>query len=254
MPSHPFDLTGRVALITGAGRGIGVAVSAALAEAGAAVALASRTQGELDALAGRLRADGHTVSTHRLDVTDRVDVGRVVAQALATHGRIDILINNAGTNVQQAVLDITDEAWDLVLNTNVRGTLLCSQAVAPHMLERGSGKIVNVASTFAALGYPGRGAYAASKGAVVQLTKVMALEWAAKGLNVNAVGPTATRTPMNEELFTDDDYRERVLARIPAGRWAEPEDTAAAVLYLASSAADMVNGHLLLVDGGWSAI
>jgi NAD(P)-dependent dehydrogenase (short-subunit alcohol dehydrogenase family) len=254
MPSKAFDLTGRIALITGAGRGIGTAISSALAEAGADLALASRTTEELDAIAGPIRADGHSASSHRLDVTDRADVHRVVAEVLAAHGKIDILVNNAGTNVQQAVLDITDEAWDLVINTNLRGTFLCSQAVAPHMLERGSGKIVNIASTFAALGYAGRAAYAASKGGVLQLTKVMALEWAAKGLNVNAVGPTATRTPMNERLFTDDHYREGVLARIPAGRWAEPEDTANAVVFLASPASDMVNGHLLLVDGGWSAI
>lgn len=254
MARNPFDLTGRVALVTGAGRGIGAAISSALAEAGATVALAARTAPEVGALAGKLRADGRAASAHQLDVTDRADVRRVVGEVLEGHGRIDILVNNAGTNVQQSVLEITDEAWDLVLNTNLRGTFLCAQTVAPHMLSRGAGKIVNVASTFAALGYYGRGAYAASKGAVVQLTKVMALEWGASGLNVNAVGPTATRTPMNEQLFTDDDYRERVLARIPAGRWAEPQDTANAVVYLASPAADMVNGHLLLVDGGWSAI
>jgi len=177
-----------------------------------------------------------------------------VAEVTDTHGRIDVLVNNAGTNVQQDILDVTEDVWDLVMDTNLKGAFFCAQAVGRQMVEQGSGKIINMASTFATLGFYGRGVYAASKGGVVQLTKVMALEWAPCGVNVNAVGPTATLTRMNEEVLSRPEYRDLVLNRIPAGRWCEPDDVAGAVLFLASGASNMVNGHLLLVDGGWSAI
>lgn len=249
-----FRLDGKTAFITGAGRGIGEAIALTLSAAGATLAVAARSQDELDHLVEQVTAAGGHASAHRLDITRTEEIRTVVDEVLAVHGEIDILVNNAGTNVQQHVVDVTEDAFDLVLNTNLRGTFFCAQAVAPHMLERGSGKIVNMASTFAALGYSGRAAYAASKGAVLQATRVMAIEWAGQGLNVNAVGPTATLTKMNEHLLSGGSYRDGVLSRIPAGRWATPQDTANAVLFLAAPASDMVNGHLLLVDGGWSAI
>jgi NAD(P)-dependent dehydrogenase (short-subunit alcohol dehydrogenase family) len=246
-----FDLSGKIALVVGGGRGLGRAAAQALADAGATVAVASRTGSEVESLVGEL---GAKASAHRIDVRDIDDIHRAVDDVLETHARIDILVNSAGTNVQQSVLDVTEQAWDDVMATNLKGSFFCAQAVARHMLTRGSGKIINVASTFASLGFYGRAVYAASKGGMMQFTRVMALEWADRGLNVNAIGPTAVRTQMNAELFEDEVYRNKVLSRIPAGRWCEPEDVVGAVVYLASPASDMVNGHLLLVDGGWSAI
>lgn len=249
-----FDLTGKVALVTGAGRGLGRASAELLARAGADIAAAARSMDELESLVSDVRAIGREASAYRLDVASVPAIQEAVEAVIARHGRIDILVNNAGTNIQQAALDVTEEAWDTVMATNLRGGFFCAQAVGRHMLERGSGKIINMCSTFANLGFYGRASYAASKGGLAQITRVMAIEWASSGVNVNAVGPTATMTQMNEELFRDPAWQDKVLARIPAGRYAQPEDVASAVLYLASPASDMVHGHMLMVDGGWSAI
>jgi len=246
-----FDLSGRVALVVGGGRGLGRASALGLASAGATVAVASRTDTETEAV---VRDLGNGATAHRIDVRSVADIRRTVDEVLETHGQIDILVNSAGTNIQQSVLDVTEQAWDQVMDTNLKGSFFCAQAVARHMLARGSGKIINIASTFASLGFYGRAVYAASKGGMMQFTRVMALEWADKGINVNAIGPTAVRTQMNAKLFADEAYRNKVLSRIPAGRWCEPEDVVGAVVFLASPSSDMVNGHLLLVDGGWSAI
>ena len=249
-----FDLTGRVALVTGAGRGLGRAAALGLAGAGADVAAAARSIGEIEALAGQVRAMGRQASAHRVDIRKVADIRRMVDEVVERHGRIDILLNNAGTNVQQDALDVTEEAWDTVMETNLRGAFFCAQAVGRTMVARGSGKIINMCSTFANLGFYGRAAYAASKGGLAQVTRVMAIEWSSKGVNVNAIGPTATMTKMNEALFAREEWRQLVLPRIPAGRPAEPEDIVGAVIYLASRASDMVHGHLLMVDGAWSVI
>jgi NAD(P)-dependent dehydrogenase (short-subunit alcohol dehydrogenase family) len=198
-------------------------------------------------------ADG-TVSTHRLDVTDRGSIQETIDAVVARHGHLDILLNNAGTKVPQSVLDVTEDAWDEVLGTNLKGAFFCAQAAARVMVERGRGKIINVASTYAVVGAANRATYAASKGGLLQLTRVMAIELAGRGVNVNAIGPTATNTPMNASLFESDAWRSDALARIPAGRFAVPEDVAGAVVFLASAASDMVNGHLLLIDGGFTAL
>jgi NAD(P)-dependent dehydrogenase (short-subunit alcohol dehydrogenase family) len=249
-----FDLSGKVALVTGAGRGLGRASALLLARAGADLAVASRSTAELESLCDEARAMGRDASVHALDIRSVPAIQQTVADVLARHGRIDILVNNAGTNVQQEVLDVTETDWDLVHDTNVKGAFFCAQAVGRHMVERGSGKIINMCSTFANLGFYGRVSYASSKGALAQVTRVMAIEWSSKGVNVNSVGPTATMTKMNEKLFEDPAWQERVMSRIPAGRWAEPEDIAGAVLFLASPASDMVHGHMLMVDGAWSVI
>ena len=249
-----FDLSGKVALVTGAGRGLGRASALLLARAGADLAVASRSTAELESLCDEARAMGRDASVHALDIRSVPAIQQTVADVLERHGRIDILVNNAGTNVQQEVLDVTETDWDLVHDTNVKGAFFCAQAVGRHMVERGSGKIINMCSTFANLGFYGRVSYASSKGALAQVTRVMAIEWSSKGVNVNSVGPTATMTKMNEKLFEDPAWQERVMSRIPAGRWAEPEDIAGAVLFLASPASDMVHGHMLMVDGAWSVI
>jgi NAD(P)-dependent dehydrogenase (short-subunit alcohol dehydrogenase family) len=249
-----FDLTGKIALVTGAGRGIGRAAAMGLAEAGADIAAAARTTEEIEELAAEVRARGREASAHTVDIRKVDDIGRMVDEVIARHGRIDILLNNAGTNVQQEALDVTEDAWDIVIDTNLRGAFFCAQAVGRTMVERGSGKIINMCSTFANLGFYGRAAYAASKGGLAQVTRVMAIEWSSKGVNVNAIGPTATMTKMNEALFAREEWQQLVIPRIPAGRYAEPEDVVGAVIYLASPASDMVHGHLLMVDGAWSVI
>ena len=215
---EPFDLSGKVAFVTGAGRGLGRASALLLARFGADIAVASRSTTELESLADEVRALGRDASVHQLDIRSVEAIRATVAAVIERHGRIDILVNNAGTNVQQEVLDVTEADWDLVHDTNLKGAFFCAQAVGRHMLERGSGKIINMCSTFANLGFYGRASYAASKGGLAQVTRVMAIEWSSKGVNVNAVGPTATLTKMNEKLFEDAACRERVMSRIPAGR------------------------------------
>lgn len=248
-----FDLTGRVALVTGAGRGLGRTSSLALAGAGATVATAARSHDQIEAVAEEVRAIGSDASAHVVDVRSVPDIARMVEDVVKRHGRIDILVNNAGAKEPQLVLDVTEDAWDEIIGTNLKGAFFCAQAVARIMVANGSGKIINMASTYAVIGAPGRATYAASKGGLLQLTRVMAIELAAKGVNVNAIGPTATKTPMNEPLFAQQEWRQEALARIPAGRYCEPEDIAGAVIYLASRASDMVHGHLLLVDGALTA-
>lgn len=251
--SSPFDLTGQVALVTGAGRGLGRAIALGLARAGADVAGAARSLEEVERLADEVAGVGPHGSAHRVDVRDTASVGAMVTEVIASHGRIDILVNNAGAKRPEPVAEVTEEAWDLVVGTNLKGAFFVAQAVGRHMLERGSGKIINVASTYAVVGAADRATYAASKGGLLQLTRVMAIEWASRGVNVNAIGPTSTFTPMNEALFADEAWRERTLAKIPAGRFATPDDVIGSVIFLASAASDMVHGQLLLIDGGWTA-
>ena len=252
--SDMFDLSGRVALVTGAGRGLGRTLAIGLSRTGADVAVVSRTSAQVEAVAAEISTSGGTASAHVVDVRDASDIRRMVEEVEARHGRIDILVNNAGAKVPQDVLDVTEDAWDAVLGTNLRGAFFVAQAVARGMVERGSGKIINVASTYAVVGAVGRATYAASKGGLLQLTRVMALELAPKGINVNAVGPTSIETPMNCELFDDEEWRRKAVAKIPAGRFCEPEDVVGPVVFLASDASAMVHGHLLLVDGGFTAI
>jgi NAD(P)-dependent dehydrogenase (short-subunit alcohol dehydrogenase family) len=249
-----FDLTGQVALVTGAGRGLGRAAALGLARAGADVAVAARSGGELDEVAAEIRVLGRTASTHRVDIRSVPAIETMVQAVVAQHGHVDILVNNAGTKVVQPVTEVTESAFDEVLDTNLRGAFFCAQIVGRTMLERGRGKIINMASTLAVRGAGERATYAASKGGLLQLTRAMAIEWAGRGVHVNAIGPTATHTTMNDGLFADADYRQRVVERIPAGRPCTPEDVVGPVIFLASRASDMVHGHLLLVDGGWTAL
>lgn len=251
--SELFDLSGRVALVTGAGRGLGRAIALSLAEAGADVAGGARSSDQLRSLVAEIAELDRTGTAHTVDVTDHDAIASLVDDVIDQHGHIDILVNNAGMKVPQDVLDVTEDAWDRVLDTNLKGAFFVAQAVGRHMVNRGSGKIINVASTYAVVGAAGRATYAASKGGLLQLTRVMAIEWASKGVNVNAVGPTAVSTPMNEDLFADPDWRQRALASIPAGRFCDPTDVAPAVVFLASAASDMIHGQLLLIDGGWTA-
>jgi 2-deoxy-D-gluconate 3-dehydrogenase len=252
--AHRFGLDGRVALVIGASRGIGQACAVGLADAGAVVAVAGRDADGLAETAEAIEALDGRATVHAVDVTQVAGLPSFVDEVVRAHGRIDILVHASGTNVQRAAMDVTEADWDTVVDTNLKGAFFSAQAVGRAMAEAGGGRIVFIGSTFSVVGFPNRAAYAASKGGLVQVVKVLALEWAHDGINVNAVSPTATRTRMNETLFQDEAWRAQVLPRIPKGRFTTPDDVVGAVVFLAGPAAEMVTGQNLLVDGGWTAI
>ena len=247
-----FDLTGKVMMIVGAGRGIGRSVAICSAEAGADLILTSRTREELDSAAEEIRKLGRKAAPVVFDVSKVADVRRGFAEAIAAFGKLDVVVNNAGTNVPKMSLDVTEEDWDLILDTNLKGLFFCCQEAGRHMVERKQGKVINISSQMGVVGGPKRAPYCASKGGVCQLTKALAIEWAPYSVTVNAVAPTFIRTPLAEVFLKDEAFRKDVISRIPLGHIGEPEDVAGAVIYLASNAANLVTGHTLCVDGGWT--
>jgi len=248
---------GKVAIVTGTGTGLGQAAALALAQAGAKIIL-TELSGRTDAAeaTARMARDDYGAETLvlPLDVQRRDQIDELVGGALAHFGQIDILVNNAGVNIPKLAVDVTEEDWDRVMDINLKGLFFTTQAVGKEMIARGSGKIINIASQMGVVGYWKRAAYCSSKAGVVNLTRVLAFEWAQHGVRVNAVGPTFVETPLTRPMFEDQAFREDVMGRIPLGRLATPQDIAGAVVYLASPASDMVTGQTLLVDGGWTAV
>jgi 2-deoxy-D-gluconate 3-dehydrogenase len=238
-------LAGQVALVTGARFGIGRAAALALAEAGADVVVTSRRGDDLEAVLRAVQARGRRAAALALDLRE--------APAVAQWGRLDILVNNAAVSYPAPALETTPQAWAETLAVNLGGPFWMACAACEHMREHGGGRIINISSTFAFTAPPGRAAYAASKAALNQLTKVLAVEWAPYGIRVNAVAPCATRTESREALFADPDRQAQIIARIPLGRIPTPDDVVGAVVFLAGPAAGFVTGHVLLVDGGWTA-
>jgi NAD(P)-dependent dehydrogenase (short-subunit alcohol dehydrogenase family) len=251
MPPSWFDLTGRVALVTGGSKGLGRAIAGALARAGADVAITSRTQSDLDAVATELRLTGRRALGVSADVTEEDSIRRLVQQVIDHFGQIDILVNNAGVGDTRAVIDMDCTHWEQVLNINLRGPMLCCKHVGPHLIRRRYGKVINVASVMATRVARYMSAYTASKAAVVQLTRTLALEWMRHNIQVNALCPGYFLTPMNEEFFATDTGR-RLIASLPIGRLGEPREIEGAAVFLASDAASYVTGTTLYVDGGHS--
>jgi 2-deoxy-D-gluconate 3-dehydrogenase len=205
--------------------------------------------------ASQVEALGRRGMVLPLDVTQVDSIHEMIRHVLAEWDHIDILMNNAGMNIRKWAVDITEQDWDTVIDTDLRGAFFCAQSVGQHMIQRGKGgRIINTASQIGLVGYTERVAYCAAKAGVINLTRVLAIEWARHGITVNAIAPTFVNTPLVAKLLESDQVRQEVLSRIPLGRLAEPEDIVGAVVYLASPAAAMVTGHTLVIDGGWTAI
>lgn len=247
-----FDLSGNVALVTGAHRGLGFAIAQGLARAGAQVILNGRNEQTLASAAQTLDAQGLSVETALFDVTDRDAVRASVAALERSHGAIDVLVNNAGIQRRHAFADFPQEDWDALIATHLTAPFIVSQAVVPEMIKRKRGKIVHIASVLSDLARPTVVPYTAAKGGVRQLTRGMAVELAPHNIQVNAIAPGYFATEMNRALIDNAEFNAWVCKRTPAGRWGQPEEIAGLAVFLASSASDYVTGQILVIDGGMS--
>ncbi len=247
-----FDLTGRTALVTGSSMGIGFTLARGLAAHGARVVVNGRDRERLEAAAAALRDGGAEVSVAAFDVTDAASVNEAI-ERIEAETPIDILINNAGMQYRTPLEDYPDDKWDLLLRTNVTSAYLVGKAVARRMIPRRAGKIVNIASVQSELARPGIAPYTATKGAIRNLTRGMATDWAKYGIQVNAIAPGYFKTPLNRALVEDPDFTAWLEKRTPAGRWGDVEELIAAAIFLVGSGSSFVNGHVLYVDGGITA-
>jgi len=245
-----FDLTGRVALVTGSAQGLGHAIARGLGEAGAVIVLSDIDRERLDAAVAGLRAEGIVAHAVAFDVTDRAAIDAAVEAVEAGIGPIEILVNNAGINHREPLEDVPEAVWDRLMDINVKGVFLVSQSVARRMLPRGHGKIINISSVNAVQGRASIGPYTAAKGAVTNLTKAMATEWAGRGIQVNAIGPGYFLTRMAAPLVDDPAFVEWLQGRVPIGRWGDPTELVGTAVFLASDASSFVNGQTIYVDGG----
>ncbi len=250
-----LSLEGKLAIVTGGRRGIGRAIALAMAEAGADVALCDRVtdDGELAAVAEEIQRLGRRALAVKADVTRKADVDNLVQVVMGEFGAIDILVNNVAMNIMAPLLELGEDGWDKVINTDLKGYYLCCQAAGRKMVDRKGGRIINIASTAAMKAAPGMGAYCIAKAGVVMLTRVLALELAQYNIQVNAIAPYMVRTKFSQPLWSDARTLEQIEAEIPLGRLAETKDVIGAVLFLASDASGYITGHTIVVDGGLSA-
>lgn len=248
-----IDLSGKVSIVTGAGRGIGKAIAVAFAEAGSHVTVNDIDQDKAEEVSKVVSSLGRRTLAAKADVAIEEDVNNMIEKVLRTFGKIDILVNNAGIIKRQPAEKTAVEDWDRIIAVNLRGPFLCSRLVAKHMIEkRKGGKIINIASIMGKVALPPRSAYCASKGGIVMLTKDLATEWAQYGINVNAVSPGWTLTEMTSSYFSQEDVRRFLLEKTPLRRFATPQDIANMALFLASDLANYITGQTIYVDGGWT--
>ncbi len=252
MSNANFDLHGKVAIVTGASRGLGQYFSRALAEAGADLVITSRSQTSLDGFTAEIEAMGRKVLPLELDVRDYNSIRAMVAAAFEHYGKIDILVNNAGCNIRKPALEISWDDWNTVLDTNLRGPFFVAQAVAEKMIPRNYGRIVNIGSVTSVFGYAGITPYCASRGGVKQMTMSLADEWGGNGITVNCLAPGWFKTEQNKVLYENQAWVEYIKDRIPLNRPGQPNDLDGTIVFLASDASEYITGQCLLVDGGIS--
>ncbi|MDC7676616.1 2-dehydro-3-deoxy-D-gluconate 5-dehydrogenase KduD [Asticcacaulis machinosus] len=249
--SHLFDLTGKCALITGANRGLGQAMAVALAEAGADIATVGNNTP--DETQSKVEALGRKFVFIKADLTSTAPIPEIVTTTISALGGLNILINNSGIIRRADSVDFTEEDWDAVMNVNIKSAFFMCQAVGRHMIAQGAGKIINIASMLSFQGGIRVPPYTASKSGIAGITKLLANEWASKGLNINAIAPGYFATDVTSQLQADAERNKAILDRIPAARWGEPDDLKGAAVFLSSKASDYVNGAIIPVDGGWLA-
>ena len=244
------NLKGKTALITGSSRGLGLAIARGLAQAGAALVVNGRDERNLAAAAASLRAGGARVHEAAFDVTDGAAAAAAVARVEQEFGAVDILVNNAGIHQRAPLVEMSEAQWRAVIDTNLTSAFLVARAVAPRMIARGRGKIINICSVMSEVSRPTIANYAAAKGGLKMLTRAMAAEWARHGLQANAIGPGYFVTELNQALVANPEFNRWICGRTPAGRWGQPHELAGAAVFLASPASDFVNGQVIYVDGG----
>jgi NAD(P)-dependent dehydrogenase (short-subunit alcohol dehydrogenase family) len=245
-----FDLNDKVAIVTGGGRGIGRAIALGLAESGAKLVLAARSQDQLEKVAAEIKKKGGEAIVTPTDLMKGEQIDALVKNALDTFGKIDILVNNAARSFMVPLMDLREDGWDKIFDTNCKAVWLLSRAVAKIMGDQGGGRIINITTIGAVRGGAGMGIYHASKAALAMLTKCMAVEWAWFNINVNAVGPGLVKTDFSKPIWSNPDVEKMMTQRVPKGRLAEPEEVVPAVLFLCSEGADYITGETIYVDGG----
>ncbi len=250
-----FRLDGKTALITGGTKGLGLAMARALAQAGANIALCSRNADEARQAAREIAdATGRKTAGFEADITRSDSIARLAADIQSSLGAVDVLINNAGCNVRKPLAELTEEDWDFVVDTSAKGSFLCSKAFMPGMIERKWGRVIMLGSIMSFVSLPGRAAYATAKSALLGLARTLALEGAPAGVTVNLICPGPFETPMNRVLMNDPEAYKAFLAKIPLGRWGQPEELGGLAVFLCSPAGAFVTGTSVVIDGGWMAV
>jgi NAD(P)-dependent dehydrogenase (short-subunit alcohol dehydrogenase family) len=252
--THFAELKGKRVMVTGGSKGIGKDIALSFAQLGATVVISGRNEEALSAAVVELNRYSPNCSYVKADIRHVADIHKMVDEAAVHMGGLDVLVNNAGVNIPKPAMEVTEEDWDSILDTNLKGSFFSSQRAAKYFLPQKSGKIINIVSQMAFVGYINRAAYCSSKGGAVQMTKALAVEWAPYNIKVNAVAPTFIETELTSSMFEDREFYQDVLNRIPLGKLAQPSDVTGAVLFLASDMANFVTGETIKVDGGWTAI